>query len=109
MSNRRLPDLFSQIQAAAVPSRIVFEMLKKWGFTSTTERSFISLLKKLGFLNENGEPTERYKEYRHKKNAPKVLADGIRELYSELFAVNENVYREGVDAVKGVVSRVTGR
>ncbi len=65
------------------------------------------MLKKLGFLDPSGVPTDLYKEYRHKGSV--VLAQAIRELYSELFAIDEDIHKKDRNIVKGVVSRVTGR
>lgn len=108
LTNKRLPELFTQVRSAAVPARFTFEFLKKLGFSSSNDRALPSLLKKLGFLDAAGVPTERYRVYRQKDQGGRALADAIRELYSELFAINENIYRESREAVKGVVSRVTG-
>lgn len=108
VTNRRLPELFGKIQSAAVPNRLSFEFLKKLGFASSNDRAFPSLLKKLGFVDPSGAPTDRYRTYRNPKEAPAVLAQAIRELYSELFAVDENVHKQSREHVRGVISRVTG-
>ena len=109
LTNKRLPDLFSKIQTAAVPEKFTFEFLKKLGFTSSNDRGLPSLLKKLGFLDQNGSPTPRYNSYRHKKDGPRILAESIRELYVELFAIDENVHKAKRDDIIGIVSRVTGQ
>jgi hypothetical protein len=108
VTNRRLAELFGKIQSAAVPNRFSFEFLKKLGFASSNDRAFPSLLKKLGFVDPSGAPTDRYRAYRNPKEAPGVLAQAIRELYSELFAVDENVHTQSKEHVRGVISRVTG-
>lgn len=107
LTNKRVRDFFEKIKLAAVPNRISYEFLKKLGFTSSNDRGFMPLLKKLGFLDLNGKPTDRYKAYRQK--GPVILAQDIRELYSELFSINEDINKKDRKTVKGVVSRVTGR
>jgi len=107
-SNKNLPELFSQIQAAAVPDRFTFEFLKRLGLTSSNDRAYPSLLKRLGFLDPSGVPTERYRLYKDRSMAPGVMAQAIRELYAEVFAVNENVYRESREVIKGIIARVSG-
>lgn len=109
MSPKRFPELLSKLQTAAVPERVTFELLKKLGFTSSNDRSFPALLKRLGFLDQNGQPTDRYRAYRHKGHAKRVLAEGIREVYADLFALHTDANSEDREAVKGLVSRVTGR
>lgn len=107
LTTKKLSTLFEKIKTAAEPERMTYELLKKLGFTSSNDRAFISLLKKLGFLDQEGRPTELYKDYRHKGGA--VLAEGIRYLYSEIFAIHENIQNEDRETIKGAISRVTGR
>ena len=109
MSPKRFPELLSKLQTAAVPERVTFEFLKKLGFTSSNDRAFPTLLKRLGFLDPNGQPTDRYRAYRQKAHAKRVLAEGIREVYADLFALHTDAHTEDREAVKGLVSRVTGR
>ncbi len=109
MSPKRFPDLLAKLQTAAVPERLTFELLKKLGFTSSNDRAFPSLLKRLGFLDQNGQPTDRYRAYRQKPHSKHVLAEAIREAYAELFALHTDAHTEDREAIKGLVSRVTGR
>ncbi|MCA3261612.1 MAG: DUF5343 domain-containing protein [Telmatospirillum sp.] len=108
ITNRRLPDLLSKIQSAAVPERVSFEYLKKLGFASSNDRALPSLLKKLGFLDQSGVPTERYKAYRNKTEGMRILSQGVRELYAEVFSVDENAHKLSEDKVKGIISRISG-
>src|ERR1700733_7551998 len=108
VTNKRLPELFGKIQSAAVPNRFSFEFLKKLGFASSSDGAFPSLMKKLGFVDLSGAPTDRYRAYRNPKDARAVLAQAIRELYSQLFAVDESVHKQSKEHVRGVISRVTG-
>ena len=108
LTTARIPDLFSKIQSAAVPQRVTFQFLRHLGFTSSNDRAFTSLLRKLGFTDANGVPSDRYREFKNPADAPRALADGIRELYADLFAVNEQIHDRDVGTVRGVVSRVTG-
>ncbi len=109
VTNKRLPDLFSKVQTAGVPEKFTFEFLKKLGFTSSNDRALPSLLKKLGFLDQSGSPTPRYNAYRHKAKAGAVLAEALRELYRELFALDEDAHKAKREELLGMVSRVTGQ
>jgi hypothetical protein len=82
--------------------------LKNLGFASSNDRALPSLLKKLGFLDASGVPSERYRHYRQSSESKKVLAQGLREIYSDIFAVNENAGSIPRDELKGIVSRITG-
>lgn len=105
VTNRRIPDLFSKIQTAGVPEKFTFECLKKLGFSTSNDRRLPSLLKKLGFLDQSGSPTPRYHAYRQKQKGPSVMAEAIRELYSELFALDEKANEAKREDLSGMVNR----
>jgi hypothetical protein len=109
MAPKRFPDLLAKLQTAAVPERVTYEFLKQLGFTSSNDRAFPSLLRRLGFTDQNGVPTERYRAYRHKLQSKRVLADGVREAYAPLFSLHTDAHSEDRESIKGLVSRVTGR
>ena len=77
ISTKRLPELFTKIQSAAVPEKFTTQFLNKLGLTSSNERAYPSLLRKLGFLDSSGAPTSRYRAYRNTAEAAYVLAEGI--------------------------------
>ncbi len=89
---------FDAIQNAEAPERFSITFLNGLGFTSSNDRLLLGILKDLGFLNEDAVPQERYYEYLDKDKSAQVLADGIREAYSDLFAVNKDAYKLDLDA-----------
>ena len=55
----KIPELFRRIKEAAVPSKFTNDFLyAKLGFKSTSQRAFIPLLKRLGFIGEEQVPTQ---------------------------------------------------
>jgi len=109
MSNNKITPIISKIQQAARPAKFTIEVLRSLGFTSTNDRAFIPLAKKLGFLADDGTPTVLYDQLKDKTTASTVLAAQIKTLYSELFAINVEIYKAPEDEIKGAISRVTGR
>lgn len=83
-----IPAYFDALLDAQPPERFSIKFLENLGFTSTNDRLFIGILKDLGFLNRDGQPQPRYFEFMDRSQAKEVLADGIREAYADLFAVN---------------------
>jgi hypothetical protein len=69
----------------------------------------IPLLKKLRFLSEDGSPTEYYDRLKDKNDHPYVIGERIRELYSDLYAINTDIHNATDDEIKGAISRVTGQ
>lgn len=108
LSNNRLDKFMSSIQAAGKPNKFTIEFLRTLGYTSTNDRGFIRLLKKLGFLTDEGTPTLYYDQLRDASTYKKTLANQIKELYSELFSINVKINSESDTTIKGAISRVTG-
>ncbi len=108
VSNNKIGPILEKIRTAAKPPKFTNEFLKHVGFTSTNDRAIIPLLKKLGFLSTDGIPTEYYDRLKDKKDHPYVLAERIRELYSDLFSINTEMNAASDEDIKGAISRVTG-
>lgn len=87
-STKNLDGILSAIQTAQAPSRFTISFLENLGYKSSSDRLIINVLKALGFLNADGAPTERYYRYLDQTEAPKVLAEGLRDAYSDLFQLN---------------------
>lgn len=109
LANSRIPQLLDAISTAARPSRFTQEFLKSIGFSSSNDRAFIPLFRKLGFITADGTPTEAYDALRERKTRGHILADKIRELYANVFAINTTIYDADDEDVKGAISRVTGK
>jgi hypothetical protein len=82
-----IPDYFDAIVNAQPPERFSNKFLEGLGFKSTNDRLIIGVLKDLGFLDSDGKPTPRYFSYLDRSQSARVLAEGIREAFSDLFAV----------------------
>jgi hypothetical protein len=97
----RISDLFRKIQDGQAPDRFTNQLLKDWGFNSTNDRAFIPLLKALGFLTADGNPTPRYLEYRDHSRSKHVLGQAIREAYADIFLIKEHPTTSDKAAVEG--------
>lgn len=106
---KSLGQMFEGIQKAQVPPRFTHDFLKTLGFKSTNDRSFINVLKGLGFLDASSVPTQAYRDYRDKKVAPTVLAKQLRQAYRGLFLADENAQDLSVEELKGKLATLTGK
>lgn len=88
IASKKAGEILSAIQRGQAPKRFTFGFLESLGFKSTNDRLIIPVLKSLGFLAASGEPTPRYFAYLDQTRAPRVLAEGIREAYADLFQIN---------------------
>ena len=91
---------FDAILDAQAPDRFSIKFLENLGFTSTNDRLCLGILKELGFLNADGAPQQRYFEFLDRSRSKQILAEAIREAYSDLFAVNKNAQDLNEDDVK---------
>lgn len=96
-----IPAYFDAMLQAGAPERFSVKFLEGLEFKSTNDRGIIGILKYLGFLDADASPTKRYFEFLDKTRARTVLANAIRESYSELFALNKDANKLSTDEVKG--------
>ena len=109
ISNNKIGPIITKIQQAARPQKFTQEVLRSLGFTSTNDRAFIPLFKKLGFLADDGTPTALYDQLKDATSTKYILAAQIKELYSELYAINTEIHKASEVDIKGAISRVTGK
>lgn len=116
-----IPHYFEAMLNAQAPDRFSTRFLTDLDFKSTNDRTFISILRELGFINTDGNPTERYFAFLDRSRSAQIVAQGVREAYSDLFAINktaqelsakdvENKLRTLYKGAKkdSVIKRITG-
>ncbi len=86
----QLPDFFAKLQEGQAPSSFTQQHLKDIGFPSSNHRTFIPLLKALGFLTPSGSPTDRYLNYRDKSQSRVVLGAALKDAYADLFVIKSH-------------------
>lgn len=67
-----------------VPRKVTVRYLVGIGYKSPNDRRIIPVLKSIGFLDDTGKPTQRFRDFRTEK-AGQVMAEALRQTYSELF------------------------
>jgi len=81
---------FQEIGRGQAPAQFTIKHLKDLGFTSTNHRALIPLLKAIGFLSADGQPTQRYHDYRDASQSRRVMAEALRQAYGDLFILRSN-------------------
>lgn len=100
-STKNLPGVLEKIIDGTAPEKFTTEHLKGLGFKSSNDRAIIPLLKDLGFLSEDGSPTQRYHEYRDKSRSRAILGEALKDAYSDLFHIREKPSAADREAVRG--------
>lgn len=103
-----IPAYFDGILDAQPPERFSLKFLENLGFTSTNDRLFIGILKDLGFLNRDGAPQKRYFDFLDRSQSKTILAEGIRDAFSDLFAINTKANEFTVDQAKNKLRTLFG-
>ena len=106
-STKNLGDILTAMQTAQAPKQYNRTFLETLGFKSSSDRLIIGVLKALGFLNASGSPTERYFEFLDQTQAGRVLAEGIREAYDDLYQINTKAHALPADDLKGKIKTLT--
>jgi hypothetical protein len=107
ITTKNLNDFLNAIVGAQAPERFSNKFLEQLEFQSTNDRLFIGMLKGLGFLDEGGTPTQRYYEFLDQTQSGVVLAEAIKEAYSDLFTVNKKANDLTVEEVKNKLRTLT--
>lgn len=94
-SVKNLPGILAALQQAKAPERFTQRFLESLEFKSNSDRLMIGLLKSLRFTDDQGKPTSRYFEYLDQSQSERVMAEAIREAYSDLFQVNTSAQTLG--------------
>lgn len=106
-STKNLPKILSAIQNAQAPKHFSTRFLASLGYPSANDRLVIGVLKALGFLSAEGAPTKRYFEYLDQSQSKRVLADGIRDAYADLFQVNRKAHELSSAEIKNKLKTLT--
>lgn len=109
LSNNKIGPIITKIQQAARPAKFTIEVLRTLGFTSTNDRAFIPLFKKLGFLLDDGTPSTLYDQLKDATSTSTILGVQIKSLYADLYAINTEIHKAPEVEIKGAISRVTGK
>ena len=109
MSITNLHKILNKIQQAGAPEAFGLDFLRDLGFTSSSDRPAIKLLKYLGFLDQNGKPQSSYREFMDGSRAKYVLADRLRASYDDLFLADKAANAMSVEKLKGWFKTKTGK
>lgn len=106
-STRNVESVLSAIQQGQAPKQFTTRFLAGLGFKSSSDRLMIGVLKSLRFLDDNGRPLQRYFEYLDQGQSQRVLAEGVRDAYGDLYELNNSAHELTRADVKGKMKTLT--
>lgn len=108
-SHKNLGKLFDKILTSQKPSTFTHEHLQNIiGLKGTNDRPLIPMLRNLGFIDNGNRPTATFDLLKNKTTAQAAIASAIKTAYDPLFRANEKANELTGDALKGLVSQVSG-
>ncbi|WP_142080348.1 DUF5343 domain-containing protein [Roseinatronobacter monicus] len=99
----------SKIKVVATPPRVSQDFVKtKLGITGSSGDQITSFLKRIGFAESDGTPTELYRAYRTSDKGGWAAAQAFRVAYGPLYEYNEYLHDCDDSEIKDLVIRHTG-
>lgn len=98
------------IQAAATPERVGQDFVKTiLQIPGGSGDQMTSFLKKIGFVNADGSPSDIYKRFRNPSSSGKAIAEALKIAYKPLYNRNEYMHQLSDDKLKGLIIEETGQ
>jgi hypothetical protein len=99
----KLKDFLGKVRSLGVPTNVNLKWLESIGYKSTNDRSILAVVRQIKFIDEGNIPTEKWTKYRG-ANYKQILADGIREGYSDLYAIYPDAHNRSNDELESFFS-----
>jgi len=103
----KIPNYFDTMLTAKAPDKFTTKFMADLGFTSSNDRQFVNVLKAIGSLDDAGTPTGRYYKFLDQSYSKQMVAEGIREAYADLFALNTAAHKLTKTEVEGKFKTLT--
>ncbi len=104
-----LENMLEKIMAASVPERFTQDFVStKLSMKGGTARAIIPFIKKMGLVASDGSPTELYKEYRNHTKSGAAIAKTLKNVYGELYEMNEYAHDLKGSDLQGLIVEATG-
>jgi hypothetical protein len=107
IATKNLPAILDAIKSARAPDRFTLRFLEDLGFKATNDRLVMPLLKDLRFLDDNGAPTQRYFDFLDNNQSARILADGIKDAYEDLYRINKRAHTLSKADIVGKLKSLT--
>lgn len=101
--------VLEKIIEAQTPERFTIDFLgTKLGLKGGSARPIIPLLKRIGFLRDDGTPTELYRQFRSETTRGAAMAKALKIGYAEAFSRNEYAYELDRKNFGDLVNSISG-
>lgn len=102
----KISQYFDTLLSARAPEKFSIKFMEDLGFKSSNDRQFVNVLKAIKFIDEAGVPTSRYYNFLDQSQSKLIVAEGIKEAYSDLFALNTKANELSKTELEGTRGKV---
>jgi hypothetical protein len=102
----KLKQFLGKIREVGVPKRATHKWLESLRFRSKNDRSILTVMKFIGFINDSGIPTDFWNQYRGGRHKV-VLAEAIVHGYSELYSTYPDAHNRSSNELESFFSTRT--
>ena len=85
-----LIDFISKIGDIGTPEKLTTGSISDYGYTSSNDRSIVSVFKYIGLTDDSGAPTNRWRKAR--ADSKVAVAEGVIEGYTSLYSIYPNAH-----------------
>jgi hypothetical protein len=97
------------IKSAATPESVSQDFVKTiLGIKGGSGNQITAYLKKIGFANKDGSPSELYKKFRNTSTEGWAAAEALKVGYAPLYVRNEYMHKLSDEELKGLIVEETG-
>jgi hypothetical protein len=104
-----LEDFLKKMATRPEPTKVTQEYLKSTGYTSSSDRQTIPVLRFIKFIDTEGVPTPFFKQFRDTRKSRAIMAQAMREGYAELFETVSNPCQATNEDLDNFFRTKTGR
>jgi hypothetical protein len=98
------------IKSAATPQRVNQDFVKTiLKIPGGSGNQIASYLRKIGFTNEDGTPSDIYKKFRNPVTSGRAAAEALRLGYGPLYVRNEYMHKLSDENLRGLIIEETGQ
>lgn len=88
----KLKEFLNTVRTIGVPNGATQDWFQQIGFRSSNDRPILRVMRFINFIDSSSRPTDFWKQYRT-DNHKKILAQGIRQGYKELFEIYPDAHK----------------
>jgi len=98
------------IKSAATPQRVNLDFVKTiLKIPGGSGNQMSSYLRKIGFTNQDGTPSDIYKKFRNPATSGRAAAEALRIGYGPLYVRNEYMHKLSDENLRGLIIEETGQ